>query len=175
MAVEPRQVVEQPQPSLDHHDPPVLVRRQRELRDEARDVLEVAGRRGVVDRGLGSRVRLAPAGGAPVELGHEVGLPALELRAEKIADQAAIAIRPAIAIQRNDEQARAIEHLEPPRRVFPLEHRVADRGAHPLEHRGSQDEAPDGRREPGEVLGPEVVGDVAVVPAERPGVAAGAE
>ena len=175
MAVECRQLVQQAQPPLDHDDASFLVRRQREPRHEMRDVVEVARRRRVVDRRLRRPVRLAPVRRSAVQHRHELGLPALELGAEEVAHEAAVAVRAPAAVERHDEETRPLERVEPPGGIRPLEDGVADRGMHPLEHGRPHEEAPDRRRGRRQVLGPQVVGDVAVVAGERPGVAARAE
>ena len=104
MAVECRQLVQQAQPPLDHDDASFLVRRQRKSRHEMRDVVEIARRRGVVDRGLRRAVRLAPVRRPAVQHRHELGLPALELGAEEVAHEAAVAVRAPAAVERHDEE-----------------------------------------------------------------------
>ena len=70
-------------------------------------------------------------------------------------------------VEGDDEQVLVLELLEHLRRVVALEHRVAEGAAHAVENGGPKQEVELGRADAGELLGPQVVRDEAVVAAER--------
>src|SRR6187397_1930151 len=98
---------------------------------------------------------------------EELGLPLLELRLQHLAEEGVLAIPLTVVVEGNEERVAALERLQASARVLSLEQMVAERRADPLEDRRPTQEGNLGGLEPGQVLGSQVVGDEAIVTAER--------
>ena len=72
-----------------------------------------------------------------------------------------------LVVEGDHEQVVVLELFEQRRRVLALENRIAQRPAHPVENRGPKQELELRRLDAPELLGAQVVGDEAVVTAER--------
>ena len=161
----PHQVLigEPPQPLVDGLRPPVVMERQHERVEQAREDVHLSGRVRVRDRLLRQVVGDAPGHRPAVERSDRVRFAALELGAQQLAEEMVIAVPLALAVERDHEAVRALEPLELICRSCRLEHRIAQRAAHALQHRRVLEEARLLRRQPGQELEAEVVGDEAVV------------
>ncbi len=80
-----------------------------------------------------------------------------------------IAVPAALTVERDEEQVRPCECVEPRARVVHLQHGVAERAAETLEHGGRREEADVARRQPGEAFEVEVVRDEPLLSARGPG------
>ena len=109
---------------------------------------------------------LVPVGRARVEGRREARLPALELGAQQVAEEAVEAVDPPVPVERDHEGARVLERVERPGSAEPPEQGVALRAGEPVEHRDARQELDRRGGQTAEQLLPEVVGDVAVGAAE---------
>jgi hypothetical protein len=157
VTLEKRRVAEPVEPAVEAFQP-FRVGGQCVHRDEARDHVHVP-RRGRVPPGVvDGAVHLAPRRGPAVERRDELGLAPSELGAKRLAEEMVVSVPTAVPVERNDEQRRLLECLEPRRGIpHPAHDDVAQRSAHRLEDRRSGQEADVGVIELGEVLEPEVV------------------
>ena len=87
-----------------------------------------------------------------------LGLAALELVPQQLAEEVVVAIPLARPVERHHEAVRARERLERVRRPRRLEHGVAETAAHTIQDRGVLEELRLGLRQPGEELEAEVLG-----------------
>jgi hypothetical protein len=101
-----------------------------------------------------------------VELVHEVGLALEQLGLKQLMEQPVVAIPLAPAIERHQEQVGPVQRFQDPARTRSAHDRIAQRTAHALEHRGAREERHPAARDPGQQLGPQVVGHEAVVTIE---------
>src|SRR4029453_6774346 len=69
-------------------------------------------------------------------------------------------------VERHEKQVGAFDLLELAGRALVVEHRIAESPAHLFENRGSPQETKCARTQPGQVLTPEVVRHMPVVPTE---------
>ncbi len=133
---EPYQVglVEPCEPPLEGLHAPAVVEGLAELVDQRGDGGRLARGLSVEDRRLRQPIGRAPGHRAGVERGHHLGLAALELASQKLAEHVVVAVPLASPVERHDEAVRAHERLERRRGLRGLERRVAEVAAHPLEH-----------------------------------------
>ena len=162
-------LAEPPQPLLQGLHAAVVVQRQRERIDQAGDGVRLARRVPVDDRRLGQVVVDAPRHRPPVQRAHDLGLAALELVPQQLAEQVVVAIPLAPPVERDQEAVGALERLERVRRPRRLEHRVTQRAAHPIEHRGVHEEPRLRLRQPGQELEAEVLRHESVLAREARG------
>ena len=97
---------------------------------------------------------------------HDVGLAALELVPQQLAEQVVVAIPLAAPVEAHHEAVRAPERLERLSRPRRLEHGVAKSAAQALEDGGVGEELHFGRRQPRQELEAEVLGDEPIVAGE---------
>ena len=136
--------------------------------DEARDMVAVAGLFGVLERHLGLAVRFAPRARRGGGCRRRARLAPTQLGAQQIAEQVVVPVPLAVAVERHEEQVRALERVEHRSADrCDAEHGVAERPAHPVEHRRPSEERDVGCREVRQELGTEVVGEQPVVAGER--------
>ena len=155
--------------------PPARIGPCRRVRDQPGDPVGVPGGPGMVDGDLRQAIGLTPGGRPDVQPRHQPGLASLELGPQQLAEQAVVAVPGTAAVQRDHQQVRVLQRLQDPARPLGVEDRVAQRPRHPLQHRGAGQEDHLLRRELGQQLRAQVVGDEPVVPGERgPAVPAGA-
>ena len=168
---EPHQVVvvEPLEPLLEGLQAPAVVEPQCEPGDQPGDGGRLARGLAVEDRRLQQVIGHAPGHRAGVERGHRLGLAALELAPQELAEQVVVAVPLASPVERHDEAVRAHERLERRRGPRGLEHRVAEAAAHPLEHRRVREEPGLGLRQPGQELEAEVLRHQPVVAGEHHG------
>ena len=124
----------------------------------------------VADGVLAPSLAPVPAGGAPVQLGHEVRLEPLELGLEQLAHERVAAV--AAGLERLEQDVGAGERLEHARGVGALEDRVAQRRRQLRGDRGPAQERQVVGAHPGEQLAAQVAGDQPVG-AARPRGSAG--
>ena len=87
----------------------------------------------------------------------------LELPLQEVAEEVVIPVPPAVMVEPDEKQIRLLDRLELAGGALAPEDRVAQRRAHLLEDRRAPEKAKDVRRELRQVLGAEIVGDVALV------------
>ena len=90
-----------------------------------------------------------------------------KLGLKHLPEEVVVAIPVALMVEGDDEQVVVLQPLERLRGVVALEHRVAEGGAHAVEDGCPNQEVELGRLHVGELLGPQIVRDEAVVAAER--------
>ena len=117
MPVEALVHVEQVEPALDDRGPAAVVDLLRDRAQDARLVVDVSGRVGVEERGLGVEVRLVPGSRAPVQHRHQVGLLLLELTLQEVAEEMVVPVPAAVAVELDEEQVRPLDLLELGRRA----------------------------------------------------------
>ena len=88
------------------------------------DPVRVPGGLAVVDRELRQPLALVPAGRPLVQLSHELGLAALQLGQEELAEQLVVAV-PAVTVVGLGQEVRAGQRLQHPVGAADLEDRVA--------------------------------------------------
>ena len=166
MALEQRRLIQAVEPAGEPFHP-VRVRRKGVHRHETRDRVHVSRRGRVPPCGVESAVRLGPHRGPAVHRGYELGLAALELGAERFAEEVVIPVPAPAAVERHDEQRRLLQRLEPGCRLARAAHDdVAQRAAHRLEDRRPGEKGDIGGVELREVLQAEVVHDKPVLTGE---------
>src|SRR5262245_31927537 len=173
IALEQTRLVEACKPLLDGRDAPAVVQRLGDRGEDACHPVEVAGGASVLDRGLEISVGLVPSRRAPVEEGDELRLALGELTPEDVAEEPVVAIPDTLAVERDEEEIRALDLLELAARAAVVEHGVAEPAAHLLEDGGPAEEPQRARTEPRQVFGVDVGGQirVAAVQPERLAVA----
>src|SRR6185312_17176607 len=127
----------------------------------------------MLQRGFPVAVLVVPVGRARVELLDELGLGLHQVVLEKLAKEVVVAVPLAAIVEWDEKQVRALDLLKLAAGALVLEDRVAERPAQALEHRRSAQEAQRPRPQERQVLGAEVVGEVAVVAADANRVEAG--
>src|SRR4029079_2236842 len=101
--------------------------------------LHLTRRSGVPAGGLRLSICFTPCSGATVQLGNKLGLTALELCSERLAEEVVVAVPDPTPIERYDERRGLLERLELRRRAALLvEHRIAQWSAHAVEHGGAR-------------------------------------
>ncbi len=166
IAFEQGGLVELQEPALGRGDAAAAVERESIGGDETGHDIHVTCGRCIVDRGLGELVGGTPRGCATIQLDGQTRLGAIELRPQQVLEQVVIPVPPPVMVERDDEHVRALERLEHPRRVAPLQHRVAEGSRHALEDGGSGEEPELLPAESREMLRPQVVGDETIVTRE---------
>ncbi len=161
--VEPFLVVEEVEPALDCRNSAAVVDLEGDRAQDPCRIVDVSGRVRMEQRGFRIAVRLVPPSCTPVQDRDQVGLLLLELPLQQVAEEVVISVPPAAMVELNEKQVRLTDRLELAGGALAPEHRVAQRRAHLLEDRCAPEKAEHVRRELRQVLGAEVVGDVALV------------
>ena len=139
--------------------------------DQALGTFDVVAGCGVAEGLEVEAVVLVPQARPGVELVHDrVGLGLSKPLAQQVAKEVVVAIPVTLAVERNDEQVRALEMLQRllARRGGVQGHGIAQGSAQPIEDRRAEQELADGRRLTPKDLLDEIVEHEAVAPRERP-------
>ena len=131
---EQRWIVETLEPALNGLSAATVVDRHCDGRKDACDAARVAARVSVLESSLGIPVRLVPIGRPCVEHTDEAGLARREVAAKHITEQPVIPVPDAMAVERNQEEVRALDTFELTHGAFCSEHRITEAPAHLLEH-----------------------------------------
>ena len=116
-------------------------------------------------------VGLVPVGGSQVQLRDDLGLDAAKLAEQELPEQGVVAIPPAPAVQRDQEQARRLQVAKLRLRARLVEDRVAQRSTQLVEHRRAPQEPLNTFRQLHQRLAVQVVGHVPIVTGDRQHVA----
>ena len=139
--------------------------------DQALGTFDVVAGCGVAEGLEVEAVVLVPQARPGVELIHDrVGLGLSKALAQQVAEEVVVAIPVTLAVERNDEQVRALEMLQRllARRGGVQGHGIAQGSAQPIEDRRAEQELADSRRLTPKDLLDEIVEHEAVAPRERP-------
>ena len=102
---------------------------------------------------------LEPVGSSLVEGRDRAGLLVLfKLAPQELLEEVVIAVPAAVVVERDEEQVRLLESLQPERGILPLEHGIAERAAHRVQHGRPPEEGTLLGGQLGEVLGTKIVG-----------------
>ena len=104
--------------------------------DQLSGALVIPGSGCVIDGLLEAFMLGIPGAGAAMELGFELGLPAMELRGQRLLEERVVAIGAVGVIQRLQWKLRSSQLTQDPPRPRPLENVVADLAGEVLENRG---------------------------------------
>ena len=112
--------------------------------------------------------RLVPCGRPRVQRGDLVGMERPQPGAEDLGEERVIPVPASLVVERDDQQVRALQLLEPRLAVGHAGDDLAQRAAQAVEDRGAQEELLGLARQAGENLLDDVVEDVAVARPEPP-------
>ena len=166
MPLDPAPVFQPPEPPFQGGEPALPMGRHPEPFHQASGGVNVPGGDGVLQRILRQVIAQAPARGAATQDGHQVGLLAVQLRQEHVAEQVVVAVPVAPPVQRHQQQVRPLQVGQGRGGPGQLKHRVAQWPGHPLQHRGPGQEYPLPAGDPRQELRLHVLAHQPVVTAE---------
>ena len=152
-------LVERLEPTPEAADAPRVIGPLGQLRQEPRGEVDVAGEHRVLEGGLVVGVGSMPRRRAGMQCMNPRLVPTAQLGQEVVPKKVVVSVPLLAVVERDEEQVRAGEVIQPRGGVFPLHHAVAQRTAEPLEGGGIEQEAEVITREAAEDLGPDVIAE----------------